>query len=177
MRDGILSDNVIKTKNPQYFNLDIGTRHGLQPTFLQRHIFQGIKPPRETRTRVRTPIRPIHDIKNMSYLTKIDENMAIQHYKDELNNYNFSRITDRRNFVDLAPLNEILSTRMRQTLKSVAQGDDLVDVLNRIFPNGNVGKMTDGEVLSKLNNLYRDSPDDLENIQMSYEKIGRNISF
>ena len=177
MRDGILSDNVIKTKNPQYFNLDIGTREGLQPTFLQRHIYNGIKQPRETKTRVRTAIRPIHDIKNMSYLTNSDENMATQHYKDELSDYNFSRITDRRNNVDLAPLSEVLSTRMRQTLKNIASGDDLVNVLNRIFPNGNISKMTDGEVLSKLNNLYRDSPDDLTNIQMSFEKTGKNISF
>ena len=67
----------------------------------------------------------------------------------------------------------VLSARMRATLANVAEPDDYNDLFNYIVPGALSTKISDEEVKSKLNTIYRDDPEQLGIIERAWHASGK----
>ena len=176
MRSGILSDENIKRNNPAFFHLDIGRRKHLQPTFLQKHTFNGT-PTNSTRVHYRVG-RPTNDLNNFANFSN-NFNEAYNNSLSNLNNISINNNlhTDRKTGdVDLIELKPFLSSQMRRTIKKISDGEDRVNLLNTILPVKPQTQLQDEEVLSKLNKIYRDDVEQLEVIERAYHEAGSEIA-
>ena len=93
MRQGVLSDNAVKFRNPEFFPLDIGSQEDIGSIQLDKHIFRGIKVPKNVRLRNRVARYPVNDLKNFAQFgsrgrEKEAEFYAIQNYRKELGSNN-----------------------------------------------------------------------------------------
>ena len=66
-----------------------------------------------------------------------------------------------------------LSARMRATLSNISEPEDYQTLLSYIIPGGLPNKISDEEAKSKLNEIYRDNPDQLSVIERAYHASGR----
>ena len=176
MRAGILSDENIKRNNPAFFHLDIGRRKHLQPSFLQKHTFNGT-PSNFTRVHYRVG-RPKNDLNNFANFSN-NFNEAYNNSISNLNNISINKnlhAERKADEVDLIELKPFLSSQMRRTIKKITEGDDRVNLLNNILPARPQNKIQDEEVLSKLNKLYRDDVEQLQVIEQAYHQAGSEIA-
>jgi len=93
MRQGVLSDNAVKFRNPEFFPMDIGSQEDIGSLQLDKHIFKGIKVPKNVRTRNKVARFPINDLKNFAQFgsrgrEKEAEFYAIMNYRKELGSNN-----------------------------------------------------------------------------------------
>jgi hypothetical protein len=176
MRSGILSDENIKRNNPAFFHLDIGRRKHLQPSFLQKHTFNGT-PTNFTRVHYRGG-RPLNDLNNFANFSN-NFNDAYSNSISNLNNISIDKNlhTERKtDEVDLIELKPFLSAQMRRTIKKISDGDDRVKLLNDLLPVRPQSRLQDEVVLSKLNKMYRDDTEQLEVIERAYHAAGSEIA-
>ena len=176
-RQGILSDQSIRTNNPAFFHLPMSKRKHLQPSFMQKHTFNG------------TPIsfqkvhyrigRPLNDFNNFANFSN-DYNTSYNSAISNINNISVkNNLHDERNIVenvDLPELSPFLSAQMRRTIKKITEGEDRVTLLNDIVPTATSKKLEDSVVLSKLNKMYRDDVEQLEVIERAYHEAGNEIA-
>ncbi len=174
MRTGILSDDSIRMNNPAFFHLPINTRKHLQPSFLKKSIFTGT-PTTFTKVHYRTGL-PKNDLNNFANFSN-DYHTAYNNSISNLNNISVNKNlhTERKmDNVDLPELSPFLSAQMRRTIKKISEGEDRVTLLNDVLPTA--VKLEDGEVLSKLNRMYRDDIEQLEVIEKAYHEAGNEIA-
>ena len=176
MRSGILSDDNIKRNNPAFFHLDIGRRRHLQPSFLQKHTFNGT-PTNFTKVHYRVG-RPKNDLNNFANFSN-NFNEAYSNSISNLNNISIDKNLHeerRTDEVDLIELKPFLSAQMRRTIKKISDGDDREKLLNDILPVKTHIQLPDEVVLSKLNKMYRDDIEQLEVIEQAYHQAGSDIA-
>jgi hypothetical protein len=92
-RTGVLSDNAVKFRYVEFFPLDIGNQEDIGSIQLDKHIFKGIKVPKNIRTRNKVSRFPINDLKNFAQFgsrgrEKESEFYAIMNYRKELGSNN-----------------------------------------------------------------------------------------
>jgi hypothetical protein len=176
MRSGILSDDNIKRNNPAFFHLDIGRRRHLQPSFLQKHTFNGTH---TNFTKVHYRVgRPKNDLNNFANFSN-NFNEAYSNSISNLNNISIDKNLHeerRTDEVDLIELKPFLSAQMRRTIKKISDGEDRVKLLNDILPVKTQTQLPDEVVLSKLNKMYRDDIEQLEVIEQAYHQAGSDIA-
>ena len=66
-----------------------------------------------------------------------------------------------------------LSARMRATLANIADSQDYQTLMSYIVPGGLPTKISDEEVKSKLNHIYRDDPEQLGIIERAWHASGK----
>ena len=66
-----------------------------------------------------------------------------------------------------------LSARMRATLSNIAEPADYPTLMSYLVPGGLPNKISDEEVKSKLNEIYRDNPEQLGIIERAYHASGK----
>ena len=74
---------------------------------------------------------------------------------------------------EVAGSRSFLSARMRATLSNISEPEDYQTLLSYIIPGGLPNKISDEEAKSKLNEIYRDNPDQLSVIERAYHASGR----
>ena len=174
MRTGILSDESIKNNNPAFFHLPMSKRKHLAPTFMQKHTFNGT-PTSFQKVHYRVG-RPLNDFNNFANFSR-DYNTSYNNAISNINNISVNKnlYTERKmDNVDLPELSPFLSAQMRRTIKKISEGEDRVTLLNDVLPTA--VKLEDGEVLSKLNRMYRDDIEQLEVIERAYHEAGNEIA-
>jgi hypothetical protein len=67
-----------------------------------------------------------------------------------------------------------LSARMRATLANIAEPADYPTLMSYLVPGGLPTKISDEEVKSKLNKIYRDDPEQLGIIERAWHASGRH---
>jgi len=66
-----------------------------------------------------------------------------------------------------------LSARMRATLSNIAEPADYPTLMSYLVPGGLPNKISDEEAKSKLNEIYRDNPEQLGIIERAYHASGK----
>ena len=93
-RSGVLSDQAIKERNPEFFPLDIGGQELIHSVVLDKHIFKGIKPSRTNRSKNVSRF-PINDLANFASISAPARKQkaqfdAIMNYRKSIGSTNFS---------------------------------------------------------------------------------------
>jgi len=222
MRTGVLSDQSIKERNPEWFPLDIGSQEFLHPIHMDKHVFKGIKGRKKFRTTVAR--FPINDLKNFASFgspanKERAEFNAVMNYRKELGSSNFSpnletAFDDRREMtytpilpkeaahgsggvqvgltLSLGRYNRkqgqdvysnvipgsrsYITPRMRSTLSNLVPQEQILNLNEMFAPGGfnpRTGKLTDEYILNKLQDKYRDDPQQLNLIERAYISAGR----
>jgi hypothetical protein len=87
-RTGVLSDEAVKVNCPEFFPPDLASQSIMLPIAMQRHIYTGIKVPKETKTYAFSRF-PVSDMRNMAVLAdpvrteQIFRN-SIAHYRAQI---------------------------------------------------------------------------------------------
>ena len=222
MRTGVLSDQAIKERSPEFFPLDIGNQEFLHPIHMDKHIFKGIKGTKKYRTTIAR--FPINDLKNFATFgsplnRERAEFNAIMNYRKELGSTNFSENLEtafdnrlKQTYQPILPKpaehgaggvqtgltlslgrfnrkegqdvysqvvtgsRNYISARMRGALSNLVPKDELLN-LNELFaPSGfnpRHGRLSDSYILNRLQNEYRDDPEQLNLIERAYTAAGR----
>ena len=87
-RSGVLSDAAIKINCPEFFPPDLASQSTMHPIAMQRHIYTGIKVPKETKTYAFSRF-PVSDMRNMAVLadpvrTEQIFRDSIAHYREQI---------------------------------------------------------------------------------------------
>jgi hypothetical protein len=95
-RSGVLADQAIKERFPEFFPLDIGGQEFLHGINLDKHIFKGIKPSRTNRSKNVSRF-PINDLANFASISAPARKQkaqfdAIMNYRKSIGSTNFKRI-------------------------------------------------------------------------------------
>ena len=93
-RNGVLSDQAIKQRYPEFFPLDIGGQEFLNGVTLDKHIFKGIKPSRTNKHKNISRF-PINDLANFASISAPARKQkaqfdAIMNYRKSIGSTNFS---------------------------------------------------------------------------------------
>ena len=93
-RSGVLADQAIKFRYPEFFPLDVGGQDFLHGIILDKHIFKGIKPSRNAKNRNVSRF-PINDLANFATISAPQRKQkaqfdAIMNYRKSLGSTNFS---------------------------------------------------------------------------------------
>ena len=93
-RSGVLADQAIKERYPEFFPLDLGGQEMLHGINLDKHIFKGIKVSRTNRNKNVSRF-PINDLKNYATLGAPDRKQkaqfdAIMNYRKSIGSSNFT---------------------------------------------------------------------------------------
>ena len=206
MRKGVLSDQAVKERYPEYFPLNLGGQEFLNGINLDKHIFTGIKISKGIRHKnvSRFPINDLHNFAAFGAPSRKEkaEFDAVMNYRNVIGSSNVPQnletaFSDRMTSAYTPTLpkrinddtvtgstmavkreqNEsgYISDRMKSTLSRLSENNP--DALNdAIAPGGFnpvAGKLTDDFVLSKLNEVYRDSPEELIAIERAYHSSGK----
>ena len=210
MRKGVLSDQAVKERYPEYFPLNLGGQEFLNGINLDKHIFTGIKISKGIRHKnvSRFPINDLHNFAAFGAPSRKEkaEFDAVMNYRNVIGSSNVppnletafgdrmtsaytptlpKRINDDTVTGSTMPVkreqNEsgYISDRMKSTFSRLSE--DNPDALNdAIAPGGFnpvAGKLSDDFVLSKLNHIYRDSPEELIAIERAYHSSGKESTF
>jgi len=222
-RSGVLADQAIKERNPEFFPLDIGGQELLHTIVLDKHIFKGIKPSRTNRYKNVSRF-PINDLANFASVSAPQRKQkaqfdAIMNYRKSIGSTNFSEnletAFERRmdagyepklpkpaehgaGGVQVAPTLSLgrmyrkeaqdvysqkvpgsrsyLTARMRATLANIAPAEELLNINEMIAPGGfnpRSGLLSDDYILNKLQENYRDNPEELNMIERAYHASGK----
>ena len=93
-RSGVLADQAIKERYPEFFPLDVGGQEFLHGINLDKHIFKGIKPSRTNRSKNVSRF-PINDLANFASISAPARKQkaqfdAIMNYRKSIGSTNFS---------------------------------------------------------------------------------------
>ena len=93
-RNGVLADQAIKERYPEFFPIDIGGQEFLHGINLDKHIFKGIKPSRTNRSKNISRF-PINDLANFASISAPARKQkaqfdAIMNYRKNIGSSNFS---------------------------------------------------------------------------------------
>lgn len=71
----------------------------------------------------------------------------------------------------------ILSHRIKKTIERVVEPDEYLQMFNTIYPGGvpRLGKLSDTEILSKINKEYRTDKDQLQHVERAYHEAGTEL--
>ena len=222
MRTGVLADQAIKERAPEFFPLDIGNQEFLHPAHMDKHIFTGIKGRKKFRTTIAR--FPINDLKNFATFgspanKERAEFDAIMNYRKELGSSNVTQNLEtafdnrlKANYEPIVPKaaehgaggiqvgltlslgrynrkegqdvysrvvpgsRSYITARMRGALSNLVNEEEILN-LNEVFAPGGfnprTGKLSDNYILNKLNDVYRDDPEQLNLIERAYISAGR----
>ena len=214
-RSGVLADQAIKERNPEFFPLDIGGQELLHTIVLDKHIFKGIKPSRTNRYKNVSRF-PINDLANFASVSAPQRKQkaqfdAIMNYRKSIGSTNFSEnletAFERRMDAGYEPKlpkpkvaptlslgrmyrkeaqdvysqkvpgsRSYLTARMRATLANIAPAEELLNINEMIAPGGfnpRSGLLSDDYILNKLQENYRDNPEELNMIERAYHASGK----
>ena len=92
-RSGVLADQAIKERYPEFFPIDIGGQEFLHGINLDKHIFKGIKPSRTNRSKNVSRF-PINDLANFASISAPQRKQkaqfdAIMNYRKSIGSTNF----------------------------------------------------------------------------------------
>lgn len=92
-RSGVLADQAIKERYPEWFPIDIGGQEFLHGINLDKHIFKGIKPSRTNRSKNVSRF-PINDLANFASISAPQRKQkaqfdAIMNYRKSIGSTNF----------------------------------------------------------------------------------------
>jgi|DEB0MinimDraft_4_1074332.scaffolds.fasta_scaffold00581_12 hypothetical protein len=93
-RSGVLADQAIKERYPEFFPIDVGGQEFLHGINLDKHIFKGIKPSRTNRSKNVSRF-PINDLANFASISAPARKQkaqfdAIMNYRKSIGSTNFS---------------------------------------------------------------------------------------
>jgi len=93
-RSGVLADQAIKERYPEFFPIDVGGQEFLHGINLDKHIFKGIKPSRTNRSKNVSRF-PINDLANFATFSAPSRKQkaqfdAIMNYRKSIGSTNFS---------------------------------------------------------------------------------------
>lgn len=93
-RSGVLADQAIKERFPEFFPVDIGSQEFIHGINLDKHIFKGIKPSRTNRSKNVSRF-PINDLANFASISAPQRKQkaqfdAIMNYRKSIGSTNFS---------------------------------------------------------------------------------------
>ena len=93
-RNGVLADQAIKERYPEFYPIDIGGQEFLHGINLDKHIFKGIKPSRTNRSKNISRF-PINDLANFATFSAPSRKQkaqfdAIMNYRKSIGSTNFS---------------------------------------------------------------------------------------
>jgi len=222
-RSGVLADQAIKERYPEFFPIDVGGQEFLHGINLDKHIFKGIKPSRTNRSKNVSRF-PINDLANFATFSAPSRKQkaqfdAIMNYRKSIGSTNFSdnleTAFERRleaNYTPTLPRpaehgaggvqvsptlslgrynrkegqdiysnvvpgsRSYISARMRATLSNLAPREELLNINEMFAPGGfnpRSGQITDDFIINKLNQTYRDNPEELNMIERAYHASGR----
>ena len=187
MRLGVLSDAYIKTTNPQFFPLELGSDMG--GITLPTHKLQGIKQSFRCVSRARRPIMDLHNFSEIAAPqdSVVTERKSVIQYKHLISNA--MGPTDVQQDVTMSDMSDspmltlkgpgglmtsttpsgMFSRRITHTLTKLVEPGQLEALEDVLYPQGfnPKFKQTDHEIMSKLIKLY---PDEIEMIQSSYDQ-------
>jgi len=192
MRQGVLSDQAIKHRYPEFYPLSIGTQELMHPMHLQKNIFTGIKIPRQIKQHTSVARFPITDLHNFAVFGAPQRSQeaqfySIMNYRKQLGSNNYSNLETayeqriKGNHI-LTPIlrpsndnnqNQVSATltldkkeinRLKQTLNLIADEDEHGELMK--------DNETHGDSLARLNKIYRNDPDALASIERAWAKTG-----
>lgn len=93
-RSGVLADQAIKERYPEFFPVDIGSQEFIHGINLDKHIFKGIKPSRTNKSKNVSRF-PINDLANFASISAPQRKQkaqfdAIMNYRKSIGSTNFS---------------------------------------------------------------------------------------
>lgn len=172
-----MSDKYLEREYPEYGYQNVGLTNYLQPTYMSKHTFTALKPSIKLNTQ--NPRFAINDLKN--FATFGNPKNKEQAYLDSLANYNAEMAGKNtmpdRDTNELQSLTPYLSNRIRRMIKYVSVGDEREIMVKNIFPNNRFTKMSDKDVLDRLNKIHRNDIDKIQNIEIAYDQSGRDLAF
>jgi len=222
-RSGVLADQAIKERYPEFFPIDVGGQDFLHNITLDKHIYKGIKVSRSNKNKNVSRF-PINDLANFATFSAPSRKQkaqfdAIMNYRKSIGSTNFSdnleTAFERRleaNYTPTLPRpaehgaggvqvsptlslgrynrkegqdiysnvvtgsRSYISARMRATLSNLAPKEELLNMNEMFAPGGfnpRSGQITDDFILNKLNQTYRDNPEELNMIERAYHASGK----
>ncbi len=222
-RSGVLADQAIKERYPEWFPIDVGGQDFLHNITLDKHIYKGIKVSRSNKNKNVSRF-PINDLANFATFSAPSRKQkaqfdAIMNYRKSIGSTNFSdnleTAFERRleaNYTPTLPRpaehgaggvqvsptlslgrynrkegqdiysnvvtgsRSYISARMRATLSNLAPKEELLNMNEMFAPGGfnpRSGQITDDFILNKLNQTYRDNPEELNMIERAYHASGK----
>jgi len=222
-RSGVLADQAIKERYPEWFPIDLGGQEFLHNITLDKHIFKGIKVSKSNKNKNVSRF-PINDLANFATFSAPARKQkaqfdAIMNYRKSIGTTNFSEnlesAFERRMEANYTPTlprpaehgaggvqvgptlslgrynrkqgqdiysnvvpgsRSYVTPRMRATLSNLAPREELLNINEMFAPGGfnpRSGLISDDFILNKLNENYRDNPEELNMIERAYHASGR----
>jgi len=175
-RFGVLSDQSTRETYPEFQPVGLGKAYFVHTVHLEKHPFTGIRVPKTTKSKFKHSRFASNDLANYAVLTGGSYQEALNHFRKQHGRSNLEM-----NHLDLpvrptkfesknATNHHVgnLTTRMNNTLSKLGDLNEFksaLDIKDYIH-------YKDGDILSKLNVMYRDNAEELNLIEQSYTEAG-----
>lgn len=185
MRRGALSDEQIRRRCPHFFPLDLDSSIAFHNVTFLDHKLDGVKAPRYLKSHKEIPRYPAVDMHNHAQFGTIEPERAYEEAKESyaaqipqvksepatpdnrpssvLHLGRFTRSSGTRAF-DMETNNAwkgILSAKSRAFLANIGVEEGLIALFGKTTPIEGMGKVKHEEMLSRLNERFRDSERDM----------------
>lgn len=175
-RFGVLSDQSTRETYPEFQPVGLGKADLVHTVHLQKSPFTGIRVPKTTKSKFKHSRYASNDLANYAMLTGGSYQEALDHFRRqhgrsnlELNHLNLpSRPTKFESKNEPNHHVNNLTMRMNKTLSKLG---DLSEFKNALDIKEYI-HYKDGDILSKLNVMYRDNTDELNLIEQAYTESG-----
>lgn len=170
-RFGVLSDQATRENFPEFEPIGLGKADFIHTVHLEKHPFVGIKVPKTTKSKFKHSRFASTDLNNYAVLTGGSYMEALDHFRKQFGRSNLE-LPQRPTKYEIKnePNHYVgnLSTRMNNTLSKLG---DLSEFKNALDIKEYI-HYKDGDILSKLNVMYRDEPEELNLIEQAYTQSG-----
>jgi hypothetical protein len=170
-RFGVLSDQATRQNFPEHQPIGLGKADFIHTVHLEKSPFTGIRVPKTTKSKFKHSRYASNDLNNYSVLTGGSYQEALDHFRRQFGRSNLELPKRPTKYESKNEPNHHvgnLSTRMNKTLSKLGDLDEFKSALD-IKPYIHYN---DGDILSKLNTMYRDNPQELNLIEQSYTEAG-----
>ena len=174
-RFGCLSDQATRQTYPEFQPVGLGKADLVHTVHLEKHPFTGIRVPKTTKSKFKHSRYASNDLTNYAALTGGSYKEALDHFRKQHGRSNLelnSNLPERPMKFEQknAPNHHVgnLTTRMNNTLSKLGDLSEFksaLDIKDYIH-------YKDGDILSKLNVMYRDNPQELNLIEQAYTSAG-----
>lgn len=175
-RFGVLSDQSTRETYPEHQPIGLGKADFVHQIHLEKHPFTGIRVPKTTKSKFKHARYASNDLNNYATLTGGNYREALEHFRRqhghsnlEINHLNLPQRPTKFEAKN-EPNHHVgnITMRMHKTLSKLGDLNEFksaLDIKEYIH-------YKDGDILSKLNVMYRDNPQELNLIEKAYTDAG-----
>lgn len=175
-RFGVLSDQSTRETYPEFQPVGLGTADFIHTVHLEKHPFTGIRVPKTTKSKFKHSRFGTNDLNNYAVLTGGNYQESLDHFRRQYghSNLEINHLNLPKRPTKFEAMNEPnhhvgnLSSRMNSTLSKLG---DLSEFKTALNIKDDI-HYKDGDILSKLNVMYRDDIEELNIIEDAYTNSG-----